>query len=98
MTKFVNIDTVEKIKTFCGIAADFACRIELHSGRYIIDAKSIMGVLSLNSSKPIHLEVEDCKEADDFIERISDFIVDAPEPEVKICPTCGRPLPAEIVE
>lgn len=95
MTKFVNIDTVDKIKKFCGIASDCLCRAELHSGRYVIDAKSIMGVFSLNSAKPIQLEIEDCAETADFIDRISEFIVDEPSPEMKICPTCGRPMPID---
>lgn len=58
----VSLNSIDKVKSF----VNEMCRIEgdvfLHTGRYVIDAKSIMGIFSLDLSKPITLEVEDWKE------------------------------------
>lgn len=51
----ILLNTVEKIKKFVGIISTFECNFDLVSGRYVIDAKSIMGIFSMDVSKPIHL-------------------------------------------
>ena len=48
--------------------------IDLVSGRYAIDAKSIMGIFSLDLSKPIELNAH-TDNADDFLKAIDKFIV-----------------------
>ena len=50
-------NSVEKVKTFVNEVANFDTEIDLVSSRYVIDAKSIMGILSLDLSKPIEVEV-----------------------------------------
>ncbi|MGN0369561.1 MAG: HPr family phosphocarrier protein [Butyrivibrio sp.] len=55
----VNLNSVEKVKTFVNEVANFDTEIDLVSSRYVIDAKSIMGILSLDLSKPIEVEVCD---------------------------------------
>jgi phosphocarrier protein HPr len=49
--------------------------IDLVSGRYAIDAKSIMGIFSLDLSKPIEL-VAHTEDPDELVKAISKFIVD----------------------
>ena len=49
---------------------------DLVSGRYVIDAKSIMGIFSLDLSKPIRLDIHDDIEADKVIEDVQSFIVE----------------------
>ena len=48
--------------------------VDLTSGRYVVDAKSIMGIFSLDLSKPIKVEVhsDDC---DKFMEELDKFII-----------------------
>ena len=53
----VMLNSIEKVKRFVKIAGSFEEQIDLHSGRYVIDAKSIMGIFSLDLSKPIELSV-----------------------------------------
>lgn len=73
----ILLNTVEKIKKFVSIISTFDCNFDLISGRYVIDAKSIMGIFSMDISKPIHLVVhtndsklqEECKTA------IAEFII-----------------------
>ena len=51
----------------------YKCNINLVSGQYIIDAKSIMSIFSLDLSKPLEFQVEDCPEQ--LKEDIKEFIV-----------------------
>ena len=51
----VSLNSIEKVKTFVNDINRFECDFDLVSGRYVIDAKSIMGIFSLDLSKPIEL-------------------------------------------
>ncbi len=53
----ILLDSVEKVKKFVDIAATFPCDLDLKSGRYTVDAKSIMGIFSLDLKKPLTLVV-----------------------------------------
>lgn len=54
----VNLDTIETIKNFVNTLKNQEGNFELISGRYVIDAKSIMGIFSLDLSKPVELRSE----------------------------------------
>lgn len=54
---FVNLNSVEKVKDFVEITSRMEEEIDLISGRFVIDAKSIMGIFSLDLSKPIQVKV-----------------------------------------
>lgn len=45
------------MKAFVNEISKFDCDFDLVSGRYVIDAKSIMGIFSLDLSKPINLNI-----------------------------------------
>lgn len=60
----VLINTVEKVKDFVNATTKLSCDVDIVSGRHIIDAKSIMGVLSLDVSRPIEIEVHAHDEAE----------------------------------
>jgi phosphocarrier protein HPr len=70
----IELSTIEKVKQFVGLVARYPYDMDLISGRYTVDAKSIMGIFSLDLGKPIKLEIhsDDCA---DFIEAIQPFIV-----------------------
>ena len=53
----VNINSVDKVKAFVQITSRFDFEADLVSGKYVVDAKSIMGIFSLDLSKPIELKV-----------------------------------------
>ena len=56
-TVTVSLSSIDKIKQFVNDINRFDCDFDLVSGRYIIDAKSIMGIFSLDLSKPIDLNI-----------------------------------------
>lgn len=51
----VYLNAIEKVKRFNALAMQQEYDISLVSGRYVIDAKSIMGIFSLNLTEPIDL-------------------------------------------
>jgi phosphocarrier protein HPr len=53
----VSLNSIDKVKKFVNDINRFDCDFDLVSGRYVIDAKSIMGIFSLDLSKPIELNV-----------------------------------------
>ena len=57
----ISLNSIDKVKSFVNDINRFDCDFDLVSGRYVIDAKSIMGIFSLDLSKPIDL----CIHADD---------------------------------
>ena len=54
----VKLQTVEDVKVFVTAASMASCDIDVLSGRYLVDAKSIMGLFSLNLSRPITVRVD----------------------------------------
>ncbi len=61
LTKEVKLETIEKVKDFVNAVRDIESNIDIGSGHYIIDGKSIMGILSLDLSKPLRVVVH-CKD------------------------------------
>ena len=52
----VDLNSIDKVKRFVMIMSEIEDNIDLVSGRYIVDAKSLLGIFSLDLSKPIKLE------------------------------------------
>lgn len=71
----VLIDTVDKVKEFVNIITIFEADFDLVSGRYVIDAKSIMGIFSLDLSKRLELIIHTEEKDDDILEALKPFIV-----------------------
>ena len=71
----IMLNTINDVKKFVNIVSKYDFDVDLISGRYAIDAKSIMGIFSLDLSKPIKLNVH-CDSCDAFIEEIKAFIVE----------------------
>ncbi|MBQ3841572.1 MAG: HPr family phosphocarrier protein [Ruminiclostridium sp.] len=70
----VRIVTIEDVKKFVATVMGFNFDIDLISGRYAIDAKSIMGIFSVDLSKELKL-VAHTDDTAELEEAISDFIV-----------------------
>lgn len=63
-TANIRINTIEDVKNFVTTVTKCNYDVDIVSGRYAIDAKSIMGIFSLDLSKPLELRVhsDDCDE------------------------------------
>ncbi len=53
----ISLDTFEKIKKFVNITYHLEYDLDLISGRYVVDGKSIMGIFSLDLSRPIEVNI-----------------------------------------
>lgn len=71
----IMLSTISDVKNFVNTVSKYDFEVDLTSGRYVIDAKSIMGIFSLDLSKPIKLEAE-CEEGNKFLTEIKPFIID----------------------
>ena len=75
MTKTtVFLQAIDDVKEFVNIVMKYDFDIDLVSGRYAIDAKSIMGIFSLDLSKPIQLNAH-TDDAEDLLKDLNKFIV-----------------------
>lgn len=76
MTKTkVILDSINAVKKFVSVVSMYDFDVDLISGRYAVDAKSIMGIFSLDLSSPIEL-VAHTDDASKLLEEIKDFVVD----------------------
>ena len=54
-TAKISLNSIDKVKAFVNEISKFDCDFDLVSGRYVIDAKSIMGIFSVDLSKAVDL-------------------------------------------
>ena len=73
-TATVKLPLAENVKAFVSTVSKYPFDMKLRAGRYVVDAKSILGILSLDLAKPIAMEVyaDDCA---DLMEDIKPFMV-----------------------
>lgn len=71
-TAKIRLNTFNDIKDFVNIVTKYDFEVDLTSERYVVDAKSIMGIYSLDLSKPVEAKIysDDC---DEFLKEIERF-------------------------
>ena len=74
-TATVNIDSLDKIQAFVKIINEYNGRFDLVSGCSRVNAKSIMGIFSLDISRPLHLNIYNDENAANVTDAISAFII-----------------------
>lgn len=73
----VSLNSIDKVKTFVNDINRFDFDFDLVSGRYVIDAKSIMGIFSLDLSKPIDLNIHaDGSDLDEVLAALAPYMVE----------------------
>ncbi len=72
----ISLNSIDKVKAFVNTVTQFDYDFDLISGRYTIDAKSIMGIFSLDLSKPIELNVHSEDEAEKILDVLKPYIVE----------------------
>ena len=71
----ISLNSIEKVKSFVNVITQFDNDFDLVSGRYVIDAKSIMGIFSLDLSKPISLNIHSDDDVDNVLEVLQPYLV-----------------------
>ena len=72
----ISLNSIGKVKSFVNAINQFEFDFDLISGRYVIDAKSIMGIFSLDLSKPIDLTIHTEENLDDIMEVLKPYLVE----------------------
>lgn len=72
----VSLNSIDKVKVFVNSVSKYDSDFDLISGRYVIDAKSIMGIFSLDLSKPIELTIHDDAVVDEVVSTLKDFVIE----------------------
>ena len=69
----IRLSLVENVNKFVNTVAPYPYEMDLRAGRHVVDAKSILGIFSLDLSRPITLEIysDDCQ---DLLDEIAPFI------------------------
>lgn len=70
----IRLNTIDAVRRFAGIVTAFDGDVLLKSGRYVVDGKSILGIFSLDLSKPLIVSIWNF--TPEKREQISSFIVD----------------------
>ncbi len=70
----IHLNTIDKVKAFVDSVNKFNTEFDLISGRFVIDAKSIMGIFSLDLSKPINLNIYNDDDSD-IMESLKPFLI-----------------------
>ena len=69
----IKLSLAENVKTFVNTVNRYPYDMDLRAGRHVVDAKSILGIFSLDLSKPITLEVY-TDECEDLMNDIKSFL------------------------
>lgn len=69
----IKLSLAENVKTFVNVVNRYPYDMDLRAGRHVVDAKSILGIFSLDLSKPITLEIY-AEECDDLLKDIQPFL------------------------
>ena len=72
----ISLNSIDKVKSFVNEITKYDYDFDLVSGRYVIDAKSIMGIFSLDLSDDLELVIQKDTDMDAIMNDLSEFIVD----------------------
>ena len=75
LTVKISLNSIDKVQSFVNDLTKFDSDFDLVSGRYVIDAKSIMGIFSLDLSKHIDLNIHEEKNLDEVLKVLEPYIV-----------------------
>ncbi|MFR8779202.1 MAG: HPr family phosphocarrier protein [Enterocloster sp.] len=73
----ISLNSIDKVKSFVNDLTKFDTDFDLISGRYVIDAKSIMGIFNLDLSRPIDLNIHAEGDAEEILTVLAPYIVES---------------------
>ena len=71
----ITLSSINDVKNFVNIVNRYSFDVELICGKYVVDAKSIMGIFSLDLSKPIDLNIHAEAGIDEILETLAPYII-----------------------
>lgn len=76
MTLQIKLNEIQDVYTLVNVLVGFKGDVDLESGRYKVDGKSILGIFSLDLRQPIKLTYESEVDADKLYDQLKPFIVE----------------------
>ena len=70
----ISLDSIAQVNAFASMIAHFKSEIDLSSGRYIVNAKSIMGIFSLDLTRPLTLTVHGDEELEEIKSAVTPYL------------------------
>lgn len=72
-----NLNSIERAKTFAAAVSLLTCEVDVCSGRYVVDGKSLLGLFSLNLSEPVQVVAYGTEEElEAFDQKIAPFVTE----------------------
>lgn len=73
----IRLENIDKVKNFVSAVSEFNEELDIIRERYVINAKSILGIFSLDLSKPLHFRVHAGEErAEEILEAVKEYIIE----------------------
>ena len=76
----IKMNSAQSVREFVNIINRYDGKMLMHSGRFTVNAKSILGIFSLNLARPIVLEIEEERmlplQVETVLDEIKDYIVE----------------------
>lgn len=76
---YIKLTTIEDVYALVRTLLAFDGEVDLESGRYKVDGRSLLGIFSLDLTKPVKLIFHDEKNAEELFSLLSKYVVEAPE-------------------
>ncbi len=75
ITVSILLDSVEKVQRFVSKISKYSCSFDIESGHSCVDAKSLVGIFSLDIGNPLHLTIhDDGSQIEDVLRDIQEFM------------------------
>ena len=76
---YIKLTTIDDVYTLVRTLLAFDGEVDLESGRYTVDGRSLLGIFSLDLTKPVKLIFHDENKADELFEMLKNYMVESPE-------------------
>ncbi len=75
----IKLAQIDDVYTLVNTLVAYDGDVDLESGRYKVDGKSLLGIFSLNLREPIKLTFHNEEKAEELFEKLKDLVVENPE-------------------
>ncbi|MDR0987346.1 MAG: HPr family phosphocarrier protein [Ruminococcus sp.] len=72
----IKLSSINDVKKFVNATLDCPYEVDVSSGRYVVDAKSIMGLFSMDLTKPVDMTINSDADCSKFLDQIKEFVVE----------------------
>ena len=74
-TVSILLDSIEKVQDFVNRISRYGCSFDFESGHSFVDAKSLVGLLSLDLTQPLRLSIQDDgQQLEDILRDIQEYM------------------------